>query len=265
MINTPGNHGGIHKCNMPLLKLRGKNSKLILHLEQPIHLEENVKHRIALVAFFSDNNIYNVRDDVNISFWDRYVLQVPTPLTFTKGYWTIESIEAKTKQFITSLQINIDASKFKLSKSGNYLSIFSPLKFYLDSNACALFGFEIPTTDNYVVGSYYKENQIVTGTRPPKLRTVDAIEVHCNVVQHSLVNHDTHYHKHAETELLYTFFPEVPHGYKISEQPKERLYVDVKPGLHTIHNIIIKIQDQDNNLVINDDVENLVYLDLVSY
>lgn len=268
MTNTRGNLGGAnYKCTMPLLKLRGVSSRVTLHLEHPIHLEENVKHRMALVAFFTDNNIYNVRDEANIFFWDSDIHAIPNPLTFTRGYWTVESMEATAKDYIKSLNLNVDPTKFRLSKNGDFLSVYSPLKFYMDQACCKLFGFDPPTKEKQKradSSSYHIENQTVTGTRPPKLRAVDTIEIHCNIVHNSLVNHDTHDHKHAETELLYTFFPQVPHGYKISEQPKERLYVDLKPGLRTIHCITINILDQDNNPILNSNVENLVYLDLVS-
>lgn len=270
MKNTHGNCGGVidYKCTMPLLKLRGKSSCITLHLEHPLHLEENVKHRLALVAFYSDNNIPNVRDEANIYFWDEDIYCIPTPLTFTRGYWTIEAMEAKAKTFIASLKLNVDANKFKLNKNGDFLSIYSPLKFYMDSVACKVFGFEVPSIEKQnksVSTSYYDENKLISGANPPKLRAVDAIEIHCTIVQNSIVNHDTHFHKHAETELLYTFFPQVPRGYKISEQPRDRLYVDLKPGLRTIQNITLNILDQDNNPIFNDNVDNLVYLDMVSF
>ena len=95
------------------------------------------------------------------------------------------------------------------------------------------------------------------------MRPFYVIEVHCNLVEHSFVNHDTHWHKHDETEILYHFFPNVLHGYKISETPEEKFYVPLKKGLNTIREIKVSIKDQDNQLLVNDGVNNIVYLSLI--
>lgn len=64
---------------------------------------------------------------------------------------------------------------------------------------------------------------MAVGVTAPKLRDVNVIEVHCNLVDHSLVQHDIQEHKHDETELPYQYFANVSHGYKISKEPQKKL------------------------------------------
>lgn len=249
---------------MPLMRFKGSASRITLRLEHPIHLEGDRDYRIALVGFYSENNIRNLRRDANIYFRDSEDQLIPRPLTFQSGYWTIESIETKTIQYITSLQINVDAAAFKIQRTGVCLSIISPLKFHLDKTISEFFGFTPPKGKYSEDEGYFEAHEKVTASSPPNLRAVDVIEVHCNIVENSLINHDVHDHKHMETEILYEFFPNVPHGYKISEVPNERYYVPLKRGLRQIQEITITILDQNNRLVINDGVVNVIYLDLTS-
>lgn len=158
---------------------------------------------------------------------------------------------------------DVDPKKFMINKKGNILSITSPYRFYLDPAICELLGLEPCKSHNGDINFYHKANETVIGNRFPKLRAVDVIEIHCNLAEHSFVNHDTHWHKHDETEILYHFFPNVPHGYKISEVPQDKLYVPLKSGLTTVREIKIMIKDQDNQLIVNDGVVNIVYLSLI--
>lgn len=251
---------------MPLFKLTGKESVLTLHLEHPLHLEENSNYKLALVGFYSENNIFNLRKDGNVFFWDKDVYFIPTPLTFVAGHWTVETLQKRAREFITARKLNVNANSFKIERSGDRIVIHSPLKFYLDPAICLLLGFkpQIKSTQDIAKdeSSFYESDQTITAQNPPNLRAVDVIEIHCDIVQNSCVKHDVHEHKHDETAILYTFFPNVPHGYKISETPNERHYIPIKNGLHKIQNITITIMDQDYQLIQNDGVKNIAYLDL---
>ncbi|KAG8279406.1 hypothetical protein J6590_106264 [Homalodisca vitripennis] len=112
--------------------------------------------------------------------------------------------------------------------------------------------------------SYFNSNENVIASNPPNLKAVDVIEIHCNIVNNSLVNHDVHSHKHLETAILYTSSPNVPHGYKISQSPQEKHYIPLRSGLRKIQQITITLVDQNNQLLQNSNVNNIVYLDLIS-
>ena len=250
---------------MPLLKLTGKEAVLNIHFEHAFHLEDGMEYWLALVGFYSDNNIINLKNESVISFQypqlkGKVTTNVIHTLTFEKGFWTLEKLQSKCRNFLQGLLEtrtvnNIDPNSLQLSKQNDKVGIFSPLGFYLDSSMRHLLGFELD--------SYYDANVNQVGTKIPKLRAVDVLEIHCDIIETSFIQHQSDKHKHNEAPILYTFFPNVPHGYKISEIPNERLYLRVKHGLQKLQNITIKITDQEGFLIQNDDVNNVVYLELI--
>lgn len=249
---------------MPLFKLTGSESSVLtLHLEHPLHLDENADYQLALVGFFSDNYINNLRQEANVYFWHEKLPH--TPLTFTKGYWTMETLQKRVRKFIASLKLNIvvNANAFKIEKNGDRVSIYSPLKFWLDATISSLLGFKEPTDDYKRETAYYEANESVTASSPPNLRAVDAIEIHCDIVHNSYVKHDEMEHKHVETAILYSFFPDAPHGYKISEVPLERHYIPLKRGVRKIQQIWISLMDTKNQPLQNPCANNIVYLDMI--
>ncbi|KAG8241209.1 hypothetical protein J6590_091844 [Homalodisca vitripennis] len=235
---------------MPLLKLTGTESVLTLHLEHPIHLDPNVEYYTALVGFYSENDIYNLLQHAKVYFWEIHF--IPKPLILQCGYWTIEKLEKSFRDYIKSLNLSINSDDFKIFKDGDKISINSPIKFYLDKTVSDLLGFEKSDATNLQKeSSYFNSNENVIASNPPNLRAVDVIEIHCNIVNNSLVNHDVHSHKHLETAILYSFSPNVPHGYKISQSPQEKHYIPLRSGLRKIQQITITLVDQNNQLLQN--------------
>ena len=230
----------------------GKTSVLTLHLEHPIHLDGD--YRLALIGFYSDNNINNLLKDAYVYFKD-----VHEPLKYTRGYWTIEKLQSRAREYLGNFSVN--ANSFKIEKRGDRVSIFSPLMFNLDSTASELLGFKPKITSE--TENYFEAEKAITALNPPNLRGFDVIEIQCNIVEHSYACHDVHTHKHAEAKILYQFFPNVPRGYKISEVPREKLYVPISSGVQRIQQIVITIKGHDNQLIQNEHVNNIVYLELV--
>ncbi|KAG8325554.1 hypothetical protein J6590_064896 [Homalodisca vitripennis] len=259
------NYKYIKTATMPLLKLTGTESVLTLHLEHPIHLDPNAEYYMALVGFYSENNIYNLLQHAKVYFWDLEIHLIPKPLILQCGYWTIEKLKKSFRDYIQSLNLSVNSNDFKIFKDGDKISINSPIKFYLDKTVSDLLGFEKSDATNLQKEStYFNSNENVIASNPPNLRAVDVIEIHCNIVNNSLVNHDVHSHKHLETAILYSFSPNVPHGYKISQSPQEKHCIPLRSGLRKIQQITITLVDQNNQLLQNNHVNNIVYLDLIS-
>src|SRR5436190_9807002 len=247
---------------MPLIKLKGSESIISIHLEHPISIDDDTKYCLGLVGFYSENNIYNILSKSEIYFWKSDVKPDSTILKIVPGYYTLENIQEQCRAFIKQLKI-AEANTFIVSKAGTRISIQSPIKFFIDSNIQRLLGFELSNKFNKAdENSYCNANKLLIGSKPPNLRPVDVIEVHCNIVDNSLVKHETHSYKHAESEILYTFYPHVLHGYKISHTPQERLYLPIKQGLRKIDTITITIRDENHHIIQNDCVNNVIYLDL---
>jgi hypothetical protein len=70
--------------------------------------------------------------------------------------------------------------------------------------------------------------------------SVNAIRFHCCIINGSYLNGDLH-------NILYIFFPNVPLGYKIVENPSQPIYLTVYQP--SIYNIRISLTDQNRNLL----------------
>lgn len=256
---------------MKIFKLTGTESVMSLHLEHPIHLDG--EYKIALTGFYSDNNIANLKNDAKIDFhypqMNGLAVTNNTVYTFTveKKHWNLKQLESKFRMFLQGLLntqsiTGIDPNSLTLNKSGDRIVISSPLAFTLDSSLCTLLGFELNSKAFSQVSMVHTAQVEHKGTKIPKLRAFDVIEIHCNLVERSFTNHNVHWHKHDETEILYHFFPNVPHGYKISETPPEKHYVPLRP-VRNIQEIKITLKYQDDQLLVNEGVNNIVYLSLI--
>lgn len=255
---------------MKIFKLTGTESVMSLHLEHPIHL--NGEYKLALTGFYTDNNIANLKRDANIYFHypqinGKVTNNIVHTFTVEKKHWTLKQLESKFRMFLQGLLdaqsiTGIDPNSLTINKSGDRIVISSPLAFTLDSLLCTLLGFDLNKKSLSLVSEVHAAKVEHRGTNIPKLRAFDVIEVHCNLVERSFTNHDVHWHKHDETEILYHFFPNVPHGYKVSETPPEKHYVPLRP-IRTIQEIKITLKYQDDQLLVNEGVNNIVYLSLI--
>lgn len=266
---------------MTILKLTGKESTLTLHLEHPIHLDDygGGESKIALLGFYSENHFINLRENSCIYFWGVFDLESndldsdsnsnlddnAKCLNFQKGYWTLNTIQKECRLFIKSLNLGVDENKFEIEKLDNMkIRITSPLKFYLEKSVCKLLGFNNSCVkfDKNNTSLYFEASKNIVGDSAMNLSPLDVVELHCNIIESSFVNHDIHSHKHLETSILYQFYPNVEYNHKISEVPFEKLYIPVQKGVRKIQSITITIMDGKNQLVENPNVNNIVYLDL---
>lgn len=250
-----------------LLKLSGDSSVLRLSLEHPIHLDPKHQYCLALLGFYSENNICNLRSNDYVYFWDTKDNKI-TEEQYAKanllesGFHTLDNIQNYFREFLRGLSTKVDVNLLKIEQAESHVCIYSPLDFYLGSQLSELLGFEQPWKSPLDRKSYFKSGVIVTATNLPNLRAVDAIEIHCDIVEPSLTNQHEHPFKHAETPILYQFFPNVPRKYKISESPQQRLYVPVRKGTTKIQHLTLYITDHRGRLLENRNVNNIVYLDL---
>lgn len=240
---------------MKLFKITGNTSKLELRLEHPIHLDG--QYSIGLVGFYSDNFISNVpKDYKNVYGFSSVDGKISEFYDINKGNYSLEEIK---NLFIISLKEfkkkydKFDENDFELTNKGPFILIKSPVKILLTAIICDLLGFK----DGNI-----EPNLLIEGIKLPKIRAFDVIEIHCNLVEPSLENHDDYSHLHKESEILYSFYPNVEFGSKISVRPYEIDYIPIK-NLDKIQTIFISIQDNEGNLINNEKVKNIVYLRLI--
>jgi len=78
------------------------------------------------------------------------------------------------------------------------------------------------------------------GQNPVNIISVNSILVHCNVIEGSYLNA-------SPKPIIYSFFPDVPPGYKIVQNPSSIVYLPItSPTLETIR---IWLTDQDRKLL----------------
>lgn len=92
-----------------------------------------------------------------------------------------------------------------------------------------------------------KPNKWHYSTYPVNISTVDVIRVTCNIVKGSYIND-------KEGHAIHEFFPQVDKGFKIIEIPRTIIYLPI--STNTIHTIIVKLVDQNGDLV-NFENENI--------
>lgn len=242
---------------MKLFKIIGSTSELSLNLAHPIFLDENINYKIGLVGFYSDNNICNVLEDSHITFEieksDKSKFN--NTIKISKGFWSITELNNHIKK-----QLKDDKFYIKGNDESKII-ICSPHHFKLDNNLRKLLGFE--TFSKNEIEKSFKSLTEHKGKYKPNLRPFDVIEIHCNLVESSFTNHNTLEHVHEETEILYSFFPNVSYRSKISESPSEIFYVPIKKGTNKIQKIKISIKNERDELLKNENVMNIIYLSLI--
>ena len=70
---------------------------------------------------------------------------------------------------------------------------------------------------------------------------INSLQIHYSLIEGSYINEES-------SDLLYTVSPNVPPGYLIQVEPKQKVYVPIK-NISQIDNIRFSIKDQDNNFV----------------
>lgn len=156
---------------------------------------------------------------------DKVVIELPT------GSYEIEDIERtlqeslKTKNIELSLKPNNNTlcSTLKCSK---------PVDFRPKDSIGRLLGF----TPRLLLGDY-KSN---VSDLPVAILKVNALRVECNITSGAYINqHSSH--------TIHEFFPAVPPGYKIIENPKQIIYLPLT--VKAINHLQLRIVDQDGHLI----------------
>ena len=73
------------------------------------------------------------------------------------------------------------------------------------------------------------------------ITNINSLQIHCSLIEGSYINEES-------SDLLYTVSPNVPPGYLIQVEPKQKVYAPIK-NINQIDSIRFSIKDQDNNFV----------------
>ena len=113
-------------------------------------------------------------------------------------------------------------------KGQKCFSGITEVDFGKDKAINSLLGFD---SKNYSTGFHESENMV-------NILTINSMLVNIDIISGSYVNGSTQ-------PTIYSFFPDVFHGYKIIENPHNLLYLPITSD--TIHSITIWLRDQNGN------------------
>lgn len=209
--------------------LTSRQSDFTVQLYPPIQTQENGHHEIALVGLDMYHSIPNVTPSNN-----EFVYEFRNELNrfhIPVGCYEIESLN----NYIQKECVKRNHSElFEIKANPNTLKCIIVIKdpdvkidFNRKNSLRTLLGFGKTTVET--MGEHESPDIV-------KILSVNTILVLCDIIEGSYVN-DT------QSPVLYTFFPNVPPGYKIVENPQTVVYLPV--SYTPIHKIRILLTDQN--------------------
>lgn len=232
-----------------------RDSVLTSKIYPPIILEENENYVMGLIDFMTYNTIPNVDATNNKFYIGDFVITLP------EGTYEIEDINKAIQSFLTEHDVKPkeapspaelapieEKSAPKSIKKHKYERTVLMLKQNLSTFKCEIksnkdIDFTKPNNIGEILG--FKPIKITTkkwhySDYPIQITKVNGICIECNLIQNSF-NNDSKVH------IIHMFYPNVPPGYKIVENPKNVIYLPINTRF--INEIVLKVTDQDGNLI----------------
>lgn len=209
------------------LTLTGSSSVLEANFFPEIILEG--EYEVGLISFLTYNSIPNVDDSNNLfHYGENKFIEIPI------GSYEIAHLPKVINQLIKKKDPK-DTTKVSINTNDNTLKciVKCTKRVYFDrpKSIGQLLGFKdfilepnIDTTSNGIIN----------------ILKVNCIRVECNITSGSYLNG-------KQDHTIHEFFPNVPPGFKIIEQPKNIIYNPVTS--QSLDVISLRIVDQDNNLI----------------
>ena len=210
------------------------------HFYPPINLDPKGRHEIALVGLDMYHSIPNIDNTNNIFVYEygntTCVIQIPT------GSYEIDAINDfiqkkaaenghndlfEIKANINTLKCVIHIKDPSIKIHFNEYPTEAIKSGAIENSLRSMLGFRSITVEG--IGEHEGQN-------PVNIISVNSILVHCNVVEGSYLNA-------SPKPLIYSFFPDVPPGYKIVQNPNSIVYLPITSP--TLESIRIWLTDQD--------------------
>lgn len=204
--------------------LSGTSSQLEAQFFPPIELARDKNYVLGMVQLLTFNSIPNIDLGNNKFYVGDEVITIPT------GSYEIEDIEKylrgilKPKGITISLKPNNNTLCSQLKSS-------HPINFQPADSIGRLLGYTHRVLEPNINHS---------SDSPVSILKVNALRVECNITQGAYING-------CKVHTIHEFFPAVPPGYKIIENPKQVIYLPI--AVKSISNIQVRILDQNADLV----------------
>lgn len=212
------------------INVSDKSSNIRTPIYPPIRLDPTKRHEMALIRLETYNSIPNVDETNNII---RYSIDdVQHDIVIATGAYELSEINA----IIQSNLVKPDV--FELLANNNTLKSIirinqSGVKVYFnhENSLKDMLGFRS------VVLQELGDNE---GSNLVNILKVNSILVKCDVITGSYVNS-------SQKPVIYSFFPNVPPGYKIVETPGTPIYLPISDN--NIESIRLWLTDQNNDMI----------------
>lgn len=190
-----------------------------------VELNPAFEYEMGLLSFVSYNSIPNV-DSTNNKFHYGSPSQA---ITIPEGTYEVADIAGYIQQELQ--KINASAN-ITLEANSNTLITALECNFTVDLTPTDSIGRLLGLPSEVVVA-----NKRVTSTTVVDIFKVNSVLVECSITGGSFIND-------RASHTIYQFFPSVPAGFKIVEEPTPVIYLPVTT--HSISNITLRVIDQDS-------------------
>lgn len=205
------------------LTLTGNSSVLEAEYFPPIELNSNKNYVLGLVELLTFNSIPNIDKGNNKFYVGNQVIDIPT------GSYEIKDIESYIQNSIeigTVISIKPNNNTLRSVVKSNLPINFKPI-----DSIGKLLGF---------TSQHLAPHRAHTSDLPVAILKVNSVRIECNITSGAYINNQ-------KVHTINEFFPSVPPGYKIVEVPAHVIYLPITTK--TIHNIQLRIVDQDSDLI----------------
>lgn len=212
------------------LTLTGNTSELTANFHPEIELDENFDYSCGLLNFYTFHSIPNIHSKNNILNFtyngDEIDVKVPT------GSYELDEIAEYLNNYFTAKKI-----PFKIQGNKNTQKVdilcdkYLSIDFTVENSIRSVLGFNSQILQGV---EFYRSNSTVNIT------TLTAIQIKCDLTTGS-------FHNGKSTHTLHEFSPDVEAGYKISENPRNIIYLPISK--RRINTVNIWVADQDDNLL----------------
>lgn len=216
------------------LKLSGTESILHSRYFPPITLQDDSE--MCLLSLICWNSISNIDETNNCFYYDDKKIEIPT------GCYELSDISDYLKNELQTDHLASPNEQKKIENEaiildGNHHTLKTELmsRYIIDftkpRNIGSILGFENFVTEPF---KRYTSNKLVN------ILKVQVIRVSCNLISNS-------YEEGQDNHIIYEFFPGVPSGFKIIENPPQLIYYNLRERV--INEIEIRLTDQNGELI----------------
>jgi hypothetical protein len=189
------------------INLTRESSDIRTHFYPPLQLDPTRRHEIALIRLETYNSIPNIDVENNVM---RYEIDgVSRDIIIPTGAYELAQINDVIRSKTTAFELRANTNTLKAIIHINHPRV--KVIFTHDNSMREMLGFKSEILEG--VGDH-------EGSGLVKILPVNSVLVNCDVVTGSYVNA-------SQEPVLYTFFPNVPPGYKVVETPGTPIYLPV--------------------------------------